>query len=92
MDPNRPDRNQQESELTFKNLVWVKFWDDFDASDISADTIAQFFSKFGDFHVYRDTKQSCILNFYYLDKSYIINNSINKLVEMLNGKCSEQDI
>lgn len=40
MDPERPDRSQIESEEKHKSLVWIKFADDFDASDVSADTIA----------------------------------------------------
>ena len=40
MDPERPDRSQIESEEKHKSLVWIKFSDDFDASDVSADTIA----------------------------------------------------
>ena len=40
MDPNRPDRNQILSEERHKNLVWIKFKESFDASDLSADLIA----------------------------------------------------
>jgi hypothetical protein len=42
------------------------------------------FSNFGDFHVYKDTKKSCILNFYYFDKTYVEEKSPQAFIEQMS--------
>ena len=49
-------------------LVWIKFKDSFDTSEVSAETIAQLFADFGDFQIQKDAAQSCIINFFQLER------------------------
>jgi len=71
MNPEKPDKGALTIETKQKEVVWLKFEDSYDVSSLSAETIASMFSEFGDFHVFKDTKQSVLMHFYYLDKNYI---------------------
>jgi hypothetical protein len=39
--------------------------------DLSAKDIADIFNQFGDFVVYKDTKNSCFIDWQYIDKKHI---------------------
>jgi len=71
MDPNKPDKGLDLVAQKHADVVWIQFKDSFDADDISAETLASLFSQCGDFHVFKDSLKSCIVNFYYIDRNYI---------------------
>jgi hypothetical protein len=81
LDPQKPDRAAQESESKHTDVVWIKFLDDFDCDDLSAETLSAMFSCFGDFHLFKDTRRSCILNFYYYEKTQIEDKSAEGFIE-----------
>ena len=66
MDPEKPDRGALDLEEQNKDVLHVQFQEG-KCSDLTAQNIAYMFSDFGDFHVVKDTKDSAILNFYYMD-------------------------
>lgn len=66
-----------------KDLIWIKFKETFNVDDLSAETIAQMFSNFGDYQVYKDTQKSCIINFFYYDVKVVGSKSIQGLLELL---------
>ena len=49
MDPSKPDKAAIESVARHKDIVWIKFSEEFDCADIYAETIAHLFSSYGDF-------------------------------------------
>ena len=53
---------------------------------MSASTMIEMFSKYGDFHLYKDTLQSCIINFYHIDKDALEDNTPQGFIKMLSGK------
>jgi len=38
------------------DVIWIKFNDEYQVDELSAETIASMFSAFGDFHVFKDSK------------------------------------
>jgi len=71
MDPAKPDAGAKLAAEREKDIVWIRFKDEMEAEDLSADAIAQMFADIGDYQVYKDTKNSCIINFFYIDKDVI---------------------
>lgn len=49
-----------------KQVVKITFKESFNTEEESAEAIANLFSQFGDFHVYKDTKKSVLLCFYHI--------------------------
>ena len=49
LNPDKPDKAALESESKHCDVVWIKFKDEFDCGEISAETLAVMFSSFGDF-------------------------------------------
>ena len=49
MNPSKPDQSALESVERHKNIVWIKFKEEFNCSVLSAQTIADLFSSYGDF-------------------------------------------
>ena len=43
LDPERPDKGIQIAEARHDKILWVKFAEDFDCGDLSAETMAQMF-------------------------------------------------
>ena len=68
LDPAKPCQAQAASEARHANLVWIRFIDSFDIGELSASTLAQLFTDYGDFQLLKDAPQSCILNFSKFDK------------------------
>lgn len=85
LDPEKPDKASIQAAEKHSDIVWLKFRDDFDADDLSAETISHMFSQFGDFHVVKDTKKSCILNFYYFDKTYVSEKSPEAFIKQMSA-------
>ena len=82
MDPLKPDKAALEIEEKNKEIIHIIFEDGF-AEDLSAENIAHFFGEFGDFQVYKDTKNSVIVNFYYIDKTKLKSNKVDDFVKMM---------
>ena len=72
--------------MQHKNYIWIKFRDDFNVEELSATTISELFAKYGDFHVLKDTKKSCILNFYTIDSDILKKNNTQGMLEHLRDK------
>ena len=68
LDPSKHCQAQAASEAKHAELVWLKFSDTFNISELSAATLAEMFKDFGDFQLLKDAPQSCILNFSKFDK------------------------
>jgi len=91
LDPSKKNQAQIQSEARHKDIAWIKFREDFDVSEMSASTIAQLFSKFGDFHVFKDTRRSCILNFHQIDKDALKDNTVKGFIELMNEEVQMQE-
>ena len=52
----------------FEDTLHIQFKNDV---DLSAKDIADIFNQFGDFVVYKDTKNSCFIDWQYIDKKHI---------------------
>ena len=66
-------------------MIWIKFKPSYPSDDLSADSIASLFDKMGDFQVYKVTKKSIYLQFYFIDKSVISDNSLKGVIEYLGS-------
>jgi hypothetical protein len=76
LDPAKPDKASAQSAEKHPEIIWMEFKEELEADDLSAETISHMFSNFGDFHVFKDTSKSCILNFYYFDKNFVEEKSV----------------
>lgn len=73
-------------------MVWIKFKDDYEAEKLSAETIASLFSKFGDFYIFKNTKKTCLLQFYFYDKDYVLEKSPKGFIEFISKNKDEYHI
>ena len=64
-------------------MIKITFKDSFNVEEVSAETIAQMFSQFGDFHVYKDTRKSILLCFYYIHGQSLPEASPKGFIEMM---------
>jgi len=71
MNPAKPDKGAQSIADRQKDVVWIKFTPEAGVAEASAETIASLFSAYGDFYVFKDSRHSVILNFYYIDKDAV---------------------
>ena len=84
LDPEKPDKAALESESKHQDIIWIKFNDEFDCDDLSAETLSTMFSSFGDFHLFKDTRKSCILNFYYYEKTQVEERSSAGFIKLIS--------
>ena len=84
LDPAKPDKASIQAQERHKDVVWILFRDDYEVDDLAAETISDIFSKFGDFHVYKDTRKSVILNFYYFDKTHVEEKSPSAFIKLMS--------
>ena len=84
LNPDHPDRGAMSIEERQKEVVWIRFQDCYNVSEMSAETIASIFSDFGDFYVFKDQKQSVLLHFYYIDGSKVEEKSAGAFIELMN--------
>lgn len=54
LDPAKSCQAQAASEAKHVSLVWIRFIDSFDISELSASTLAQLFADYGDFQLLKD--------------------------------------
>ena len=89
MNPEKGKSVYQKLEDKQKEVIWLKFREDYPTAEMSAETLSTFFSKFGDFNVFKDSKKSVILQFYYIDKTFIEHKSIQGIIEHLTTHKNE---
>ena len=82
MDPEKQDQSAIEIEERNKEIIHIVFEDGY-AEELSAENIAHFFGEFGDFQIYKDTRNSAILNFYYIDKTKLKNNKFDDFIKLM---------
>lgn len=73
----------QQCEEEHVKVVWIKFKDEFECDDLSAELLSAMFSSFGDFHLHKDTKKSCIINFYYFEEFFVPDKSPQGFIEVM---------
>ena len=71
MNPEKEDWGALGLSKRQEDVIWLKFKDDYNVRDFSAETIASMFSAFGDFYVFKDSHKSVILHFYYFDGTHL---------------------
>ena len=64
-------------------MVWVEFQANYPSGELSSESIAALFDKMGDFQIYKVTKNTIYLQFYYIDKSVISDKSIEGVIAYL---------
>merc|ERR1712166_776828 len=83
MDPEKPDRAALDLEERNQDILHLQFQEG-KCSNLTAQNLAYVFSDFGDFHVFKDTKDSAILNFYYMDQQVIGGKTIQSFITFIS--------
>ena len=50
---------------------------------LTAETIASMFSEYGDYYLFKDTEDSVFMEFYFLDKAKVKDQSINTFIQLV---------
>jgi hypothetical protein len=83
MDPEKPDRAALDLEERNQDILHLQFTEGM-CSNLTAQNLAYLFSDFGDFHLFKDTKDSAILNFYYMDQHIIGGKTIQSFITFIS--------
>ena len=89
MNPDKKDAGATDLDLRQEEVIWMKFKDEYQVAELSAETIASIFSAFGDFYVFKDSKQSIILHFYYFDGTYLEDKSTQGFINKMNAEMNK---
>lgn len=85
MNPDKTDFAATQIEQKQEDVVWIRFQDDYEVDDLSAETIASMFSEFGDFYIVKNTRKSVLLQFYYFDKDAISEKSVAAFIQLIES-------
>mmetsp|Transcript_9009 Transcript_9009/g.15245 ORF Transcript_9009/g.15245 Transcript_9009/m.15245 type:complete len:123 (-) Transcript_9009:140-508(-) len=83
LDPTKQDKAALDIEERNKDVVWIQFRDDFFTDDLSAMTLSHMFSKFGDFQLFKDSRKSCLLYFFYIEKMHVSSSKIADFIALM---------
>jgi len=90
LDTSRPDTETDLLEQRQSEYVWIEFNEDLkigelELQDLSAATISEMFKEedLGDFQTYKETKESIIMVFYYINKDVIKNKKPAGVIQYL---------
>ena len=53
---------------------------------MSAETVASMFVDYGDFHVYKDTENSCFFEFFYIDAAHVPDRSLDSFIKVVKDQ------
>ena len=53
---------------------------------MSAETVASMFVDYGDFYVYKDTENSCVFEFFYIDAAHVPDRSLDSFINVVKDQ------
>ena len=84
LDPSR----QEDVEKDWSNIAWIQF-EEAVSKNLSADQIAQKFTEYGDFNIYKDHHNSCYIEFYYFDPAKNPSQNLTGFIESVTKNNKE---
>jgi hypothetical protein len=77
LDPQNKDPKPKE----WDNIAWIEL--DYVTSEKPINQIAEIFSEFGDFNIFKETKNSCYLEFYYFEPTKVPSKTLEEFMKII---------
>lgn len=92
MNPEKTDFSATQIEQKQEDVIWIRFEDEYQVDDLSAETISSMFSEFGDFYIFKNTRKTVLLQFYYFDKDAIPDKTVAAFIQLLESEKKQYKI